>query len=443
MEFLSTVSGIVWGPYMLTLILGTGVVLMVRLGGMPILKIGYGFKQLFRGRKAESGEGVITPFAALMTSLSATIGTGNIAGVATAIGLGGPGALFWMWCSALVGMATKYSEAVCAVHFREVDDKGDHVGGPMYYIRNGLGENWRWLAILFAIFGAFAGFGIGNGVQANSVSSAMNNAFGVSETVTAVVMMALVALVLIGGVRRIADVATRLVPMMAILYILAGVTVLLLNIGGIPDALALVIKSAFSSEAVGGGAAGTAVMLAIQFGVARGVFSNEAGLGSAPIAHAAAKTDSPVRQGTVAMLGTFIDTLIICSITGLAIIVTGVWDGEAKGAAMSQAAFASSLPYGDILISLGLCVFAFTTILGWSYYGERCAEYLLGTRVIVPFRIIWVAVVGVGAISELEAIWLVADILNGLMAVPNLIALLLLSGVVAKLTREYFDRAGD
>lgn len=443
MEFLSAVSGIVWGPYMLTLILGTGVVLMVRLGGMPILKIGYGFKQLFRGRKAESGEGVITPFAALMTSLSATIGTGNIAGVATAIGLGGPGALFWMWCSALVGMATKYSEAVCAVHFREVDDKGDHVGGPMYYIRNGLGENWRWLAILFAIFGAFAGFGIGNGVQANSVSSAMNNAFGVSETVTAVVMMALVALVLIGGVRRIADVATRLVPMMAILYILAGVTVLLLNIGGIPDALALVIKSAFSSEAVGGGAAGTAVMLAIQFGVARGVFSNEAGLGSAPIAHAAAKTDSPVRQGTVAMLGTFIDTLIICSITGLAIIVTGVWDGEAKGAAMSQAAFASSLPYGDILISLGLCVFAFTTILGWSYYGERCAEYLLGTRVIVPFRVIWVAVVGVGAISELEAIWLVADILNGLMAVPNLIALLLLSGVVAKLTREYFDRAGD
>ncbi|MEC8427833.1 MAG: sodium:alanine symporter family protein [Pseudomonadota bacterium] len=443
MEFLSTVSGIVWGPYMLTLILGTGVVLMVRLGGMPILKIGYGFKQLFRGRKAESGEGVITPFAALMTSLSATIGTGNIAGVATAIGLGGPGALFWMWCSALVGMATKYSEAVCAVHFREVDDKGDHVGGPMYYIRNGLGENWRWLAILFAIFGAFAGFGIGNGVQANSVSSAMNNAFGVSETVTAVVMMALVALVLIGGVRRIADVATRLVPMMAILYILAGVTVLLLNIGGIPDALALVVKSAFSSEAVGGGAAGTAVMLAIQFGVARGVFSNEAGLGSAPIAHAAAKTDSPVRQGTVAMLGTFIDTLIICSITGLAIIVTGVWDGEAKGAAMSQAAFASSLPYGDILISLGLCVFAFTTILGWSYYGERCAEYLLGTRVIVPFRVIWVAVVGVGAISELEAIWLVADILNGLMAVPNLIALLLLSGVVAKLTREYFDRAGD
>ncbi len=443
MEFLSAVSGIVWGPYMLTLILGTGVVLMVRLGGMPILKIGYGFKQLFRGRKAESGEGVITPFAALMTSLSATIGTGNIAGVATAIGLGGPGALFWMWCSALVGMATKYSEAVCAVHFREVDDKGDHVGGPMYYIRNGLGENWRWLAILFAIFGAFAGFGIGNGVQANSVSSAMNNAFGVSETVTAVVMMALVALVLIGGVRRIADVATRLVPMMAILYILAGVTVLLLNIGGIPDALALVVKSAFSSEAVGGGAAGTAVMLAIQFGVARGVFSNEAGLGSAPIAHAAAKTDSPVRQGTVAMLGTFIDTLIICSITGLAIIVTGVWDGEAKGAAMSQAAFASSLPYGDILISLGLCVFAFTTILGWSYYGERCAEYLLGTRVIVPFRVIWVAVVGVGAISELEAIWLVADILNGLMAVPNLIALLLLSGVVAKLTREYFDRAGD
>lgn len=443
MELLSTVSSIVWGPYMLTLILGTGVVLMLRLGGMPILKIGYGFRQLFSGRKDSGEEGVITPFAALMTSLSATIGTGNIAGVATAIGLGGPGALFWMWCSAFVGMATKYSEAVCAVHFREVDDKGDHVGGPMYYIRNGLGANWRWLAVLFAFFGAFAGFGIGNGVQANSVSSAMNNAFGVSEFATAVVMMVLVALVLIGGVRRIAEVATRLVPLMASLYVLAGVSVLLLNIGGIPDALVLVVKSAFSSEAVGGGAAGTAVMLAIQFGVARGVFSNEAGLGSAPIAHAAAKTDSPVRQGTVAMLGTFIDTLIICSITGLAIIVTGVWDGEAKGAAMSQAAFAASLPYGDVLISLGLCVFAFTTILGWSYYGERCAEYLFGTRVIVPFRVIWVAVVGVGAVSELEAIWLVADILNGLMAVPNLIALLLLSGVVTKLTRDYFNSADN
>lgn len=441
MDFLSTVSGIVWGPYMLALILGTGVLLMVRLGGVPLFKIGYGFKQLFAGRKEGSGEGVITPFAALMTSLSATIGTGNIAGVATAIGLGGPGALFWMWCSALVGMATKYSEAVCAVHYREVDGRGEHVGGPMYYIRNGLGENWRWLALMFAFFGAFAGFGIGNGVQANSVSSAMNNAFGVSEIVTAVIMMVLVALVLIGGVRRIADVATKLVPTMALLYVVAGVAVLLLNIGGIPDAVVLVVKSAFSSEAVGGGAAGTAVMLAIQFGVARGVFSNEAGLGSAPIAHAAAKTDSPVRQGTVAMLGTFIDTLIICSITGLAIIVTGVWDGEAKGAAMSQAAFASALPYGDILISLGLCVFAFTTILGWSYYGERCAEYLFGTKVIIPFRIVWVVVVGVGAVSELEAIWLIADILNGLMAVPNLIALILLSGVVAKLTREYFAKA--
>lgn len=439
MEFLNSVSGIVWGPYMLVLILGTGMLLMFRLGFMPIFKIGYGFKQLFRGRRADGGAGVITPFAALMTSLSATIGTGNIAGVATAIGLGGPGALFWMWCSALVGMATKYSEAVCAVHFREVDDKGDHVGGPMYYIRNGLGENWRWLGLLFALFGALAGFGIGNGVQANSVASAINNTFAVDQSVTAIIMMILVGLVLIGGVRRIADVATRLVPMMASLYIIAGVSVLLLNIGGIPDAVVLVVKSAFSSEAVGGGAAGTAVMLAIQFGVARGVFSNEAGLGSAPIAHAAAKTDSPVRQGTIAMLGTFIDTLIICSITGLAIIVTGVWDDEAKGAAMSQAAFASSLPYGDVLISLGLCVFAFTTILGWSYYGERCAQYLLGPKVIIPFRVIWIAVVGIGAVSELDAIWLVADILNGLMAVPNLIALLLLSGVVAKLTRDYFN----
>ncbi|GAA5316541.1 MAG: sodium:alanine symporter family protein [Candidatus Pelagadaptatus aseana] len=437
MELLSQISGLVWGPYMLLLILGTGALLMVRLGGMPILKIGYGFKQLFKGRQGQ-GEGDITPFGALMTSLSATIGTGNIAGVATAIGLGGPGALFWMWCSALVGMATKYSEAVCAVHFRETDDKGDHVGGPMYYIRNGLGPKWGWLGALFAVFAAFAGFGIGNSVQANSVASALNNTFDVDAKITAVVMMILVGLVLLGGIRRISEVATRLVPSMAVLYIVAGLLVLILNAGALPDAIVLVFVSAFSSEAVGGGAAGTAVMLAIQFGVARGVFSNEAGLGSAPIAHAAAKTDSPVRQGTIAMLGTFIDTLIICSITGLAIVVTGVWSGEAKGAAMSQAAFASTLPFGDVIISLGLCVFAFTTILGWSYYGERCAEYLLGTRVIVPYRVLWVIAVGIGAVTDLDAVWLVADILNGMMAVPNLIGLLLLSGLVAKLTKDHF-----
>jgi AGCS family alanine or glycine:cation symporter len=437
MELLNQISGLVWGPYMLLLILGTGALLMVRLGGMPILKIGYGFKQLFAGREGR-GEGDISPFGALMTSLSATIGTGNIAGVATAIGLGGPGALFWMWCSALVGMATKYSEAVCAVHFRETDEKGDHVGGPMYYIRNGLGSKWGWLAVLFAIFGTLAGFGIGNSVQANSVASAMSNTFNIDVKITAVVMMVLVGLVLLGGIRRISEVATRLVPTMAVLYIGAGLLVLILNAGELPAAISLVVTSAFSGEAVGGGAAGTAVMLAIQFGVARGVFSNEAGLGSAPIAHAAAKTDSPVRQGTVAMLGTFIDTIIICSITGLAIVVTGVWSGEAKGAAMSQAAFASTLPFGDVIISLGLCIFAFTTILGWSYYGERCAEYLLGVKVIVPYRILWVIAVGIGAITELDAVWLIADILNGLMAVPNLIALILLSGLVAKLTKEYF-----
>jgi AGCS family alanine or glycine:cation symporter len=439
MDLLSQISSIVWGPYMLALILGTGLFLMLRLRLLPLLKIGYGFKELFKGTKHGGGEGDITPFAALMTSLSATIGTGNIAGVATAIGLGGPGALFWMWCSALVGIATKYAEAVCAVHYREVDEDGTHVGGPMYYIRNGLGKKWYWLGALFAVFGALAGFGIGNGVQSNSVAAALENTFGISTSVTAVVMMVMVGMVLIGGIRRIADVATRLVPTMAILYIVAGLAVLAVNFSALPEAIALVFKSAFSSSAVGGGAVGTAVMLAIQFGVARGVFSNEAGLGSAPIAHAAAETDSPVRQGTIAMLGTFIDTIIICSITGLAIIVTGAWAGEAKGAAMSQAAFASALPFGDVIISIGLCVFAFTTILGWSYYGERCAEYLLGPKIIIPFRMLWILVVGIGALSELDAIWLIADILNGLMAVPNLIALLLLSGVVARLTKEYFD----
>jgi AGCS family alanine or glycine:cation symporter len=438
MELLGAISGIVWGPITLTLILGTGLFLMIRLGGVPFLKIGYGFRQLMHSWHSE-GRGEISSFGALMTALAATIGTGNIAGVATAIGLGGPGALFWMWCSALVGLATKYAEAVLAVHYRETDENGHYVGGPMYYIRNGLGKRWAWLGFLFAVFGALAGFGIGNSVQSNSIASSLE-VFGFDKSIVSVVLMVLVGLVLIGGVKRISEVASRLVPLMAGMYVLAGLLVLLLNIGEIPAALSLIIESAFQPVAVGGGMAGAGIMLAIQFGVARGVFSNEAGLGSAPIAHAAAQTDSSVKQGTVAMLGTFIDTIIICTITGLAIVVTGAWAGEAQGVAMSQAAFSSSLPYGDVIISVALCVFAFTTILGWSYYGERCAQYLLGSWVVLPFRVIWVLAVGVGAMSSLDAVWLVADILNGLMAVPNLIALLLLSGVVAKLTRDYFEK---
>jgi len=437
-EFLEVVSGYVWGPVTLALIIGTGLLLMVRLGGLPILKMGYGFKQLWAGQQAR-GKGEISPFAALMTSLSATVGTGNIVGVATAIGLGGPGALFWMWCSAMVGMATKYAEAVLAVHYREQDGSGQYVGGPMYYIRNGLGKRWAWLGGVFAFFGAVAGFGIGSSVQSNSIASSLA-AFGVDERLTALVLMIVVGMVLVGGVRRIADVATKLVPLMAVLYLAAGLLVLLLHFESIPAAIVLIVHSAFEPVAVGGGMAGAGILMAIQFGVARGVFSNEAGLGSAPIAHAAAQTDSSARQGTIAMLGTFIDTVVICSITGLAIVVSGVWSGEAKGVAMSQAAFASVLPYGHVIISVALCTFAFTTILGWSYNGERCAQFLVGPKVVMPFRILWTLVVGVGAVSQLDAVWLMADILNGLMAIPNLIALLLLSGVVVRISREHFDK---
>ncbi len=437
-DFIGMINGIVWGPAMLVLILGTGFFLMVGLKVMPLARLGYGFRMLWSGRKA-AGAGDIVPFKALMTSLSATVGTGNIAGVATAIFTGGPGALFWMWCTALVGMATKYAEAVLAVHYRENDDLGDHIGGPMFYIKNGLGKNWAWLGTTFAVFGALAGFGIGNTIQANSVADALNSNFSIPPMVTGVVMAVLVGLVLIGGIRRIADVAGKLVPFMAISYLLAGLVVLTLNFTAIPGAIALIVQQAFTPTAATGGFAGATVWMAIRYGVARGIFSNEAGLGSAPIAHAAAATDSPVRQGTVAMLGTFIDTIIICSITGLVIVITGTWTGGENGAPLSTMAFETALPgFGSYVVTLGLALFAFTTVLGWSFYGEKCVEYLLGTKSITPFRILWVMAVPVGAIAKLDFVWLVADTLNALMALPNLIALLLLSPVVFKLTKEYF-----
>ncbi len=444
MESLNTwvnqLNGIVWGPLMLVLILGTGAYLMLGLGLMPIRRLGYGFRMLWTGRRA-TGDGDITPFNALMTSLSATIGTGNIAGVATAIALGGPGALFWMWCTALVGMATKYAEAVLAVKYREVDALGNHVGGPMYFIKNGLGRRWRWLGTLFAIFGAIAGFGIGNGVQANSVADVLHKSLGVPELMTGVVMAVLAGLVLVGGIKRIAHVAGALVPFMALAYLAGGLLVLAMHLGEIPDALKLILEHAFTPIAASGGFAGAAVWAAIRFGVARGIFSNEAGLGSAPIAHAAASTSDPVRQGTVAMLGTFIDTLVICTITGLVIVVSGVWTGGDSGAALSSAAFEQALPgVGAWIVTFGLAVFAFTTLLGWSVYGERCVEYLFGERSILPFRLLWVIAVPLGAVLKLDFIWLLADTMNALMAIPNLIALLLLSPVVFRLTREYFTR---
>ncbi len=436
-QLIDTINGAVWGPVMLILLLGTGIYLTIGLRGISITHIPFAFRQLFKGRKG-SGEGEISPFNALMTALSSTVGTGNIAGVATAIGIGGPGALFWMWCTALVGLATKYSEAVLAVNFRETDELGKKVGGPMYYIKNGLGKKWKWLGVAFAIFGSLAGFGLANTVQSNAVSQVLESNFHVPTLVSGILMSILVGIVLLGGIKRIAEVAGKLVPFMAIVYFVATLSILLLNITELPSAIVFIVDSAFNGAAATGGFAGATIMLALRMGVARGIFSNESGLGSAPIAHAAAETNSPVRQGTIAMLGTFIDTLIICTMTGLVLVVTGVWNVEPQGAAMTLSAFKAELPAGDIILSGCIVLFAFTTMLGWSYYGERCAEFLLGPKVIIPFRILWVIGVFLGTQMSLELVWKMSDALNGMMAIPNLIALILLAPVVFRLTREYF-----
>lgn len=443
-NFIGTVNGIVWGWPMLILILGVGFFMSIGLKLMPILKLGTGFKLLAGGVKAEKGdekEGEVPPYQALMTAMAATVGTGNIAGVATAVFLGGPGALFWMWMTALVGMATKYAEAVLAVKYREVDEHGNHVGGPMYYIKNGMGKNWAWLGTTFAIFGAIAGFGIGNGVQSNSIAQVIETNFSIPPLMTGLVCMVLVGAVLMGGIKRIGSVAGALVPFMAVAYIIAGLIVLSINADQIAPAISLIFKSAFTGHAAEGGFAGAAVWAAIRFGVARGVFSNEAGLGSAPIAHAAAQTKDPVRQGLVAMLGTFLDTLLICTITGLVIVTSGLWTSGTSGAALTSAAFAQALPgVGNYLVAISLAIFAFTTIIGWSFYGERCVEFLLGVKAIKPYRILWVLAIPVGATLSLDFVWLLADTLNAMMAIPNLIAIMVLSPVVFKLTREFFDK---
>lgn len=442
-NFVSQVNGIVWGVPMLIFILGVGAYLTFGLRLLSIIKIPFGFKLLWKGRIPGDEKGEISPFAALMTSLSATIGTGNIAGVATAIFLGGPGAIFWMWMTALVGMATKYAEAVCAVRFREKDDNGNFVGGPMYYIKNGMGDRWKWLAALFAIFAGIAGFGIGNMVQSNSIADALQSTFSIPPLVTGVVAAAFVGAVLLGGLQRISSVATRLVPSMAVLYIIAAIVVVFLNIDKVPSAFGLIFYHAFNPSAAVGGFAGATVLLAIRFGVARGVFSNEAGLGSAPIAHAAAKTKGPVSQGLIAMLGTFIDTIVVCSFTALAILTTGAWKSGETGASLSTAAFESALPgIGGPIIAIALTIFAFTTMLGWSYYGERSLQYLFGVGIIKPFRVAWTLAVVVGATIPLSFVWLLADTLNAMMAIPNLIALLVLSPVVFAATKEFFETRG-
>ncbi len=443
---ISAINGVVWGPAMLILLAGTGLYLTLGLKLTPQRKLIYGFKMLWRGRKSTE-EGDISPFNALMTALSATVGTGNIAGVATAVFFGGPGALFWMWVIAVVGMATKFCEATLAVHYREKDANGNHVGGPMYYIKNGLGIKWKWLGVLFAIFGMLAGFGIGNTIQSNSVADALQSTFGIQPLVTGIVIAVLVALVLIGGIKRIGDVAGKLVPIMAIFYVGGGLIILILHADRLPEAFSLIFYHAFNPIAAAGGFAGATIWAAMRFGIARGVFSNEAGLGSAPIAHAAAQTKDPIRQGTVAMLGTFIDTIIICSITGLVIMVTGAWQSGENGASMSALAFNEGLPggWGQYIVSIGLAVFAFTTIIGWSFYGEKCTQFLFGEKSNIPFRVLWILAIPLGTlpIIDLGSLWLVADTLNAMMAIPNLVALLLLSPVVFKLTKDYFNNPAN
>ena len=437
-DWMNTLNGFVWGPAMLVLILGTGLYLQLRLLGMPIRRIGSGLGMVWRGRDVDpSLPGEVSPFSALMTCLAATIGVGNIAGVATAIALGGPGAVFWMWMTALVGMATKYAEVVLAVHYREQDAHGRWVGGPMYAIRNGLGRRWAWLGTVFAVFGGLAGFGIGNMVQANSIAAAMNSSFGISNATTGIVLLALTAAVILGGIKRIAAVSDWLVPFMAIGYIVAALIVLVVHAADVPAAFMTILGNAFTPTAAIGGFAGATVMAGIRYGVARGIFSNEAGLGTAGIAQAAGYSASPVHSGLIGMMGTFFDTIVVCSMTGLAIVVSGVWTSGETGAVLTQLAFQSAMPgIGDEIVAIALAIFALTTIFGWSFYGERCWNYLLGPKAILPFRVLWTLAVFAGAVTHLDLAWTMADTLNALMAVPNLVALLALAPVVVRLTRE-------
>jgi AGCS family alanine or glycine:cation symporter len=441
LSVLNAISGFVWGPYMLVLLVGTGIYLTLGMRLRSITKIGYGFKLLFQGRDKtkQEGEGEITPFQALTTALSATIGTGNIAGVATAIYLGGPGAVFWMWITALFGMATKYGEAVLAVRYRETMPDGSFVGGPMYYIKNGLGKNWQWLGFLFALFAAIACFGIGNTVQSNSVALAVDQAFNIPHWVTGLVLAGLTFAVIIGGIKRIANVTEKIVPFMAIVYVVGSLVVIFANISELGSAFSMIFTDAFSGTAATGGFTGAGIAAAMRFGVARGVFSNEAGLGSAPIAHAAARTSSPVKQGIVAGLSPFIDTIVVCTMTALVIIMTGAWTSGETSSALTAMAFNKGLPGpGDFVVGFGLIFFAFSTMLAWSYYGQVAVEYIFGLKAVTPFRYLYVILIFIGAVINLDIVWTFSDVMNGLMIVPNLIALLVLSPVIFRITKEYY-----
>jgi AGCS family alanine or glycine:cation symporter len=439
MELLLRIDSLVWGPPLLILLVGTGFYLTLRLGLLQIFKLPLAIKYLF-SKDEQAAKGDVSSFAVLCTALAATIGTGNIVGVATAIKVGGPGALFWMWIAAFFGMATKYAEGLLAVKYREVDDNGNMSGGPMYYLQNGL--NSKFLAKMFALFGIFvACFGIGTFPQVNAITAVVKMTFDIPVIVTAVVLTGLAAMVIVGGIKKISKVSETIVPFMAVFYFVGAMIILVLHADAIPSSIALVIRSAFTSTAASGGFLGATIMMAVQSGIARGVFSNESGLGSAPIAAAAAKTNSCVRQGLISMTGTFVDTILICTMTGLVLIITGEWAGELSGAAMTTAAFSGGLSFvGQFIVTIGLIFFAFTTILGWSYYGERCTEYLFGVKGIKVFKAFYISMIGLGVFLKLEAIWVIADIVNGLMAVPNLIGLVGLSNVVVYETRSYFKK---
>ena len=437
LEILNELDAFVWGPPLLVLLVGTGILLTFRLKLLQVFKLPQALGLIFSAKNDGSGD--VNSFKALCTALAATVGTGNIVGVATAIKAGGPGALFWMWMAAFFGMATKYSECLLAVKYRTVDANGNISGGPMYYIENGLGKKYKPLAVMFAVFGVLcAYFGIGTFAQVNSIVEITQISAGIPVVYTGIALTVVVAAVTIGGLKSIATVAAKVVPAMALLYFLTTVGIMIVFADQVPAAIATVLNSAFTPTAAQGGFLGATVMLAMRSGVARGVFSNESGLGSAPIVAAAAKTKWAAEQGLISMTGTFIDTIIICTLTGLSLVVSGVWCGPLNGAAMTESAFTMAFPaFGSMLLLVGLVLFAFTTILGWNYYGERCVEYLMGVKAILPYRIIFICLIACGPFLKLEEIWVLADIVNGLMAIPNLIALIALSGVVVAETKAY------
>jgi alanine or glycine:cation symporter, AGCS family len=435
-SFFAAASGYVWGIPLLVLLVGTGIFLTVRLRGIQVTMLGHALREIFVPPKVNEA-GDISHFKALMIALAATIGTGNIIGVATAISVGGPGALFWMWVTAAVGMATKYGEGVLAVKYRVIDANGEMAGGPMYYLERGLGL--KWLGVLFALFGAIAAFGIGNMVQANAIASNLQDALGLDPMITGVALTICTGAVILGGVKQIGSVSAVMVPVMAVVYVCSCLVILVRFAGEVPGAFALVFQDAFTGTAATGGFLGATVMLAIQKGVSRGVFSNESGLGSAPIAAAAAKTNEPCEQALVSMTGTFIDTIIVCTMTGLVLIVTGAWNSGAAVTVLTRSAFDIGLPgnSGGFIVSFGIIFFAYSTIVGWAYYGEKCMEYLAGVRALLPYRLVYSISVAVGATVKLDLVWNFADVMNGLMAFPNLIGLLGLSGVIVTETNRF------